>query len=69
MNGGESTGHAAEGVEETVTDSRYINGARGGGPKGTRNGAYKHGLHTAEAVAERRALAALLQRARPCLAQ
>jgi len=32
-------------------------------PKGVRNGAYRHGLHTAEAVAERRAVAALLRRA------
>jgi len=36
-------------------------GARGGGPKGARNGAYRDGLHTAEAVAERRAVAALLR--------
>jgi hypothetical protein len=28
----------------------------GGGPKGARNGAYRDGLHTAEAVEERRAL-------------
>ena len=31
-----------------------LHGARGGGPKGERNGGYRHGLHTAEAVAERR---------------
>jgi len=41
-----------------------FHGARGGGPKGARNGAYQHGLHTAEAVAERRAVAVLLRRAR-----
>jgi hypothetical protein len=41
-----------------------FHGARGGGPKGARNGAYRHGLHTAEAVAERRAVSALLRRAR-----
>jgi hypothetical protein len=41
-----------------------FHGARGGGPKGTRNGAYRHGLHTAEAVAERRAVSALLRRSR-----
>jgi len=29
-----------------------FHGARDGGPKGERNGAYRHGLHTAEAVAE-----------------
>jgi hypothetical protein len=45
-----------------------FHGARGGGPKGTRNGAYRHGLHTAEAVAERRAVSALLGRARKSLA-
>jgi hypothetical protein len=41
-----------------------FHGARGGGPKGQRNGAYKNGLHTNEAVAERRAVAALLRQAR-----
>lgn len=45
-----------------------FHGARGGGPKGARNGAYKHGLHTAEAVAEPRAVAALLRRARTGMA-
>lgn len=38
--------------------------AGGGGPRGERNGAYRHGLHTAEAVGERRGLAALLRRIR-----
>jgi hypothetical protein len=28
-----------------------FHGARGGGPKGARNGAYRHGLRTVEAVA------------------
>jgi hypothetical protein len=41
-----------------------FHGARGGGPKGAHNGAYKFGLHTAEAVAERRAVAELIARAR-----
>ena len=41
-----------------------FHGARGGGPKGARNGAYRNGFHTAEAVAERRAVTALLRRAR-----
>ena len=41
-----------------------FHGARGGGRKGASNGAYRDRLHTAEAVAERRALAALLRRAR-----
>lgn len=41
-----------------------FHGARGGGPKGKGNGAYKHGLHTAEAVAERRAVSELLRLAK-----
>lgn len=45
-----------------------FHGARGGGPKGERNGAYRNGLHTAQAVAERQALAELLRRARAGLA-
>ena len=32
----------------------YHHGAGGGAPKGERNGAYRHGLYTQEAVAERR---------------
>ena len=34
---------------------------QGGGPKGKRNGMYKHGLATREAIDERRALTALLK--------
>ena len=41
-----------------------FHGAGGGGPKGKGNGAYRHGLHTAGAVAERRALAGLLREVR-----
>lgn len=41
-----------------------FHGARGDGPKGERNGAYKDGLHTAGAVAGRRAVSELLRRAR-----
>jgi hypothetical protein len=41
-----------------------FHGARGGGPKGARNGAYRTGLHTAEAVAERRLLSEFLRRVR-----
>jgi hypothetical protein len=44
-----------------------FHGAMGGGPKGERNGAYRHGLHTAEAVADRRAVAELVRRARQSL--
>jgi hypothetical protein len=46
-----------------------FHGARGGGPKGARNGAYKHGLHTTEAVAERRACSEILRRARVACAE
>jgi hypothetical protein len=45
-----------------------FHGARGGGPKGERNGAYRTGLHTAESVAERRAVAEMVREARRCLA-
>ena len=41
-----------------------IHGARGGGPKGKRNGMYKHGRFTAEAVADRATLSALLRQSR-----
>jgi hypothetical protein len=41
-----------------------FHGARGGGPKGERNGSYKHGRFTAEAVADRRVISALLRQAR-----
>ena len=45
-----------------------FHGARGGGPKGTRNGSYKHGLFTAEAMQLRRSTAALLRASRKALA-
>ena len=44
-----------------------FHGARGGGPKGERNGAYRHGLYTQEAMAERRSLNELLRLARDAL--
>jgi hypothetical protein len=44
----------------TATSKR----TRGGGPKGKRNGRYKHGRFTAEAVANRRVISALLRQAR-----
>lgn len=40
-----------------------FHGARGGGPKGERNGMYRHGEYTQEAVRDRLALAALLREA------
>ena len=44
-----------------------FHGAGGGGPKGERNGNYKHGLYTNEAIEERRALLALLRASRESL--
>jgi hypothetical protein len=41
-----------------------FHGAGGGGPKAERNGAYRHGLRTAEAEAEKRALSGLIKGAR-----
>jgi hypothetical protein len=44
-----------------------FHGARGGAPKGKANGAYKHGLCTAEAVEERRCMRELLEEVRGTL--
>jgi hypothetical protein len=44
-----------------------FHGAGGGGPKGERNGMFRHGRATQEAIAERRALAALLSEVRASL--
>jgi hypothetical protein len=41
-----------------------FHGARGGGPRGKRNGMFKHGLYTKEAVQERRLLRELLRQSR-----
>jgi len=41
-----------------------FHGARAGAPKGSANGAYKHGLFTNEAIEERRLLSALLKASR-----
>jgi hypothetical protein len=38
-----------------------------GAPKGERNGNYKHGLRTYEAIAQRRVLRALLRRMKETL--
>ncbi len=45
-----------------------FHGARGGAPKGARNGRYKHGLFTTEAVEERRVIRELLRRSCDALA-
>ena len=44
-----------------------FHGAGGGGPRGKRNGMFKHGLYTKEAIEERRALSALLRASRESL--
>ena len=46
-----------------------FHGARGGGPKGERNGMYRHGLNTKEAVKERRFLSDLLRQSRAMLCE
>ncbi len=45
-----------------------FHGAGGGAPKGARNGRYKNGLFTTEAVEERRCLSELLRHSRRALA-
>jgi hypothetical protein len=44
-----------------------FHGARGGAPKGERNGMFKHGLYTQERVKERRLLSDLLRQSRTML--
>ena len=46
-----------------------FHGARGGGPKGERNGMYRHGLNTKEAVKERRFISDLLRQSRAMLCE
>ena len=41
-----------------------FHGARGGAPKGERNGAYRHGLYTVEAIGERKQVQDLIWRAK-----
>lgn len=46
-----------------------FHGAGGGGPKGKRNGQYRHGFYTQEAIAERRAVTALLRQMQKALVE
>ena len=46
-----------------------FHGARGGGPEGNRNGRYRHGLCTKEAVEERRLLRELLRQSREAISR
>jgi len=54
------TGRGCQAPAVTGWNVCRFHGARGGGPRGERNGAYRHGLRTIEAEAERSALADLL---------
>ncbi len=45
-----------------------FHGARGGAPRGTRNGAYKHGDHTKEAIEAQRVIRELIRESRSMLA-
>jgi len=45
-----------------------FHGARGGAPSGARNGAYRHGVYTAEAIEVRRICSELDRRARRAIA-
>ena len=44
-----------------------FHGAGGGAPKGERNGMYRHGEYTAEAIAERKVLTDLIRQTRQIL--
>jgi len=44
-----------------------FHGAHGGAPEGNRNGMYRHGLYTKEALEERRLLSMLLRKSRDAL--
>ena len=46
-----------------------FHGAGGGGPKGKRNGNYKHGLFTAENTQARRTISTLVRASRKTLAE
>ncbi len=45
-----------------------FHGAGGGGPKGKRNGQYRHGRYTQQAIAEQRAVSAFLRKVRAVMA-
>jgi hypothetical protein len=55
-------------LSQPLTQKLEFPKARSGAPKGKRNGAYKHGLHTKEAVEERREVRKLLRQARETIA-
>jgi hypothetical protein len=53
---------------EGVGVALFVERRDSGAPKGTRNGSYKHGSFTNEAIAERRELRVLIQHVRTLLA-
>ena len=61
------TGRPCQAPAVTGWNVCRVHGAGGGAPKGERNGMYRHGEYTAEAIAERKALAYLLRQVRRSL--
>lgn len=57
------TGNQCRGPAVTGWRVCRFHGARGGAPRGPANGAYSNGLHTKEAIAGRKHVAALIKRA------
>ena len=60
---------AMHGSRRDRLDRLPLSWSRGGGPKGERNGMYRHGLNTKEAVKERRFLSDLLRQSRAMLCE
>jgi hypothetical protein len=58
------TGERCKGPAVTGWTVCRFHGAGGGAPCGERNGRYRHGRYTKEAIAERRAVAAMLKEAK-----
>src|ERR1700730_1551122 len=56
---------------DNVSGQRRMHGgvASSGAPKGKRNGKYRHGVFTTEAIEERRRLASLIRHSRDFLSQ
>lgn len=61
------TGRRCRSAAKTGWDVCRHHGAGGGAPKGPRNGAYRHGLHTKEAVEQRARIRDLIRSAQTTL--
>ena len=62
-------GYTEEPIEvRAVNVTMPFHGARGGAPKGERNGMYRHGLYTAKAADKRRRLRDFLVQVRETIA-